>query len=600
MKSVQIKRYLILASIAMVVVLIGACAPVAAPTQAPPTAAAQPTTGAAPTTAAAATTAPAAATEAPAATTAPAATGGGSITVAFYQEPNSLNGYYSNQTFTLWVSEMINPGPWLYDDKSQPNLELVSEYPTVENGDISKDGLSYTYKIRSGAKWSDGQPVTSKDIEFTWKAIMNDKNTGIISRSGYDQIDSITTPDDSTAVVKFKQFYAPWYTLFVNSGFLPEHILGKEATLDGDAFQRMPIGTGPFMVKEWQGGDHITLVANENYWRGKPKLDQINIKITASRDAGNAALAAGDVDIVADEVEASIPDLDALAPKAKSAAVASQNFEHYFFNLGTKAQGGVEGPVFFKDAAVRQAYIMCIDRDTIASKLLYGKTKVVATLWPNSTVENTDLKPYPFDPKAAGDLLDKAGWAVGDDGIRAKDVNGTKVRLSFNHETTTGNQLRADVQVFATSTLRGCGMEMLPQNYPSGTLFGGWAQNGPLATGKYDTGGYTTAFTPDPDPVDNFQCAGIPTTEHPEGSNWYRLCDKDLDSMTSAEQKETDPAKRTQIFKDMQKIMYDKAYVAPLYNRLNVIGINSRVQGVRQSPTQGDAYWNTYEWTVSQ
>jgi ABC-type transport system substrate-binding protein len=70
--------------------------------------------------------------------------------------------------------------------------------------------------------------------------------------------------------------------------------------------------------------------------------------------------------------------------------------------------------------------------------------------------------------------------------------------------------------------------------------------------------------------------------------------------MTAAEQKETDPAKRTDIFKQMQKIMYDKAYVVPLYNRLNVIGLASRVHGIKQSPTQGDAYWNSYEWTVTQ
>lgn len=593
------KRFLMLAAVIAVVAVIAACSPASAPsapaaaTQAP---AAQPTSAPA----AQPTTAPAAATQAPAAqpTTAPAAAAGGTINIAFYQEPNALIGYYSNQTFTLWVMEMVNPGPWLWDDKAAPSLELMQEVPTVENGGISADGLTYTYKLKPGLKWSDGEPITSADVKFTWEAVMNDKNTGIVSRDGYDKIESIDTPDETTAVVKFKEFYAPWNTLFVNNGFLPKHILGDLPSLDGSDFLRKPIGSGPWKVQDWKGGDVITLVPNENYWRGKPKLDGINIKIVASRDAGNAALATGDVDIVADELEANIPDLDALDPVAKSAAVPSQNFEHYFFNLGT-ADKGVEGPPFFKDETVRKAYIMCIDRDTIADKLLFGKTRVIATLWPNSPVENTDLKPYPFDPDAANKMLDDAGFAAGDDGVRVMDVGGKKVRLSFNHETTTGNQLRADVQVFATSTLRTCGLEMLPQNYPSGTLFGTFAQGGPLASGKYDTGGYTTAFTPDPDPADTFQCDGIPTADKPDGQNWYRLCDKDLDSMTAAEQKEADPAKRTQIFKDMQKIMYDKAYNAPLYNRLNVIGLANRIQGVKQSPTQGDAYWNTYDWTVT-
>jgi ABC-type transport system substrate-binding protein len=180
------------------------------------------------------------------------------------------------------------------------------------------------------------------------------------------------------------------------------------------------------------------------------------------------------------------------------------------------------------------------------------------------------------------------------------EVDGQPVRFSFNHQTTTGNQLRADVQVLATSNLRGCGFEMLVQNYPSGTLFGTFAQNGTLATGNYQTGGYTTSFSPDPDPGDNFKCAGIPTADAPNGANWYRNCDPDLDRLSTAQASEPDPAKRTAMIKEMQKIMYDKAYVAPLYNRLNVSGVSSRLQGLKISGTQSADYWNVYDWFVTE
>lgn len=605
MKSVQKRRLLIFAAIAVVVLAIAACAPAAVPTQAPaPTSApaSQPTAAPQPTAAAEATTAPAP-TTAPAATQAPAAAAGGTVNIAFAQEPNTLLSYYSNQTFANWAALIFNRGLWTYDDKSQPSLELAAEYPTVENGGVSKDGLTLTYKLKPDLKWSDGTPFTSKDIAFTWKSIMNDKNTGIVSRDGYDKIDSITTPDDLTAVVKFKELYVPWPALFngpnTGFGFLPEHILGTKPTLDGDDFLRNPIGTGPFKVSEWKGGDHISFVPNELYWRGKPKLDGVNIKIVPSQDAGLAGLAAGDVDLYANGIEAQIPDLDALMPKAHSQSVPSQSFEHYFFNMDDGKNGAPGNPIFLNQD-VRKAYIMCIDRETIADKLLFGKSKVISNLWPNSPYDNTDLKPYPYDPDAANKLLDDAGFAKGEDGIRTMDVNGKKVRFSFNHETTTGNQLRADVQVLATSNLRGCGFEMLPQNYPSPTLFGTYAQNGPLATGKYETGGYTTSFSPDPDPSDAFKCSGIPTADAPNGGNWYRLCDKDLDKLSQDQAKEPDPAKRTAMIKEMQKIMYDKAYNAPLYNRLNVVGVSSRLQGINQSPTQSDAYWNVYDWTVSQ
>ena len=181
---------------------------------------------------------------------------------------------------------------------------------------------------------------------------------------------------------------------------MPEHLLKDKATLDGDDYLRAPIGTGPFKVSEWQGGDHITFVPNEFYWRGKPKLDGVSIKVVPGRDAGNAGLAAGDVDLVADEIEASIPDLDALMPAAHSQSVPSQSFEHYFFNLDDGTYGAAGNPIF-RNGTVRKAYIMCIDRATIADKLLFGKSKVISNLWPNSTYDNTELTPYAYDPDAA-------------------------------------------------------------------------------------------------------------------------------------------------------------------------------------------------------
>ncbi|MBI4671613.1 MAG: hypothetical protein HY741_08095 [Chloroflexi bacterium] len=360
---------------------------------------------------------------------------------------------------------MTNPGLWNYDSEEKVLLELAAEYPTVENGGVSKDGLTLTYKLEKDLKWQDGQPITSKDLKFTWEAIMNPKNTGVTGRSGYDQIESIETPDDLTAVVKFKELYLPWANLFSQSGvqgtgLLPQHLLGSKETIDGDPFLRQPIGAGAFKVAEGKGGDFIKLVAADTYWRGRPKLDEINIKIVPSRDAGLAGLAAGDVDIMVDLTEANIPDVDALEPKVHVSAVKGNDFEHYFFNMGTADNGGVEGPVFWKDEKVRQAYIYALDRATIADKLLYGKTSTIATLWPNSAQwTNTDLKPYEFSTEKAAKLLEEAGWAAGEDGIRVKDIDGKKVRLSFDHQTTTGNQLRADVQVLAYANLRAAGMD---------------------------------------------------------------------------------------------------------------------------------------------
>ena len=479
---------------------------------------------------------------------------------------------------------------------------MAADFPSADNGGISADGKTITIKLKPNLKWQDGQPLGCDDAVFTLAGLHEPQEYGYCEqgRLRSDRFHYLPRPTDNRHQSSRTSMF-PGARLFVypNPGFLPTHLLKGKDSLDNDPFVRMPVGSGPFKVTEVKAGDHITLQAADTYWKGRPHLDTINIKIVPSRDAGNAALATGDVDLVADEIEANIPDLDALQPKAHAIAQPSQDFEHYFFNLGTKANGGIDGPIFWQDPDVRKAYIMCIDRDTIASKLLYGKTRVIATLWPNSEVEDTSIKPYPYDPDAANALLDKAGWVKGDDGIRVKTINGKPVRLSFNHETTTGNRLRADVQVFATSTLRGCGMEMLPQNFPSGTLFGTFAQDGPLTVGRFDTGGYTTSFTPDPDPVTFLTCDGIATKDHPDGQNTWRLCDKELDQWTKDEQQEPDPAKRKAIFAKMQQKMYDQAFMAPLYNRLKVVGASNRIQNIKSSPIT-DVYWSAWDWAVSQ
>jgi peptide/nickel transport system substrate-binding protein len=552
-------------------------------------------------------TATQAATEAPKATEAPTTgEGGKQITIGWYQEPSALTSIYSSQTFVAWLGEISNVGLWNYDDSEKPVLELAEVFPALDNGGISKDGKTITYKLKKDLKWSDGQPLTSADIKFTWQAIINPENKGVYSRSGYDQIDSIDTPDAQTAVVKLKDVFAPWSsTFFVQTGvagygLLPQHVLKDLKTLDGSDFVlKSPVTAGPYKVVNVVKGDRIELAATDTYWRGKPKIDKIFIKIVPDRESVLAGLRAGDLDVGDDFVEASIPDLQAV-DTLNTFAKVTPNFEHYFFNLGTKKYG-LEGACAFQDVKVRQAFIYAIDRQTIVDKLLFGKTRVVAGLWPNSPFEDSNLQPYPYDPEKAKSLLDQAGYKPGSDGIRAGTCGGKPVKLSFKHMTTSGNELRQNVQTLVQQNLKDVGIEFIPDNKPSDTLFGLYADNGPLATGDYEMGGFTTSFVNggDPDPTDYFRLGGIPTKDQPNGNNWYRLEDAEIDKLSQEQAKLPDLAARTEIIKKMQKIMYDEAYVIPMYARLNVDAANKRITGIKPSAT-ALIYWNVWEWDVTQ
>jgi peptide/nickel transport system substrate-binding protein len=230
------------------------------------------------------------------------------LTLGIYQEPENLNTYIGVQTVITYVHKPF--AEYLIDvnQKGEYVPVLAAEVPTVENGGVSKDGLTITYKLRKGVKWSDGAPFTSADVKFTWEAVVNPKNL-VKSKSGYDLIQAVETPDEHTAVVKYKEFYAPYLTRF--APVLPKHILGKHENMNDAPYNRMPVGTGPFMVTEWASGNYIAMAKNPHYREAdKVKIDKVFFKIVPSREVGIAQLQAGDIDGVWDLVEAQIPMME--------------------------------------------------------------------------------------------------------------------------------------------------------------------------------------------------------------------------------------------------------------------------------------------------
>jgi peptide/nickel transport system substrate-binding protein len=160
-------------------------------------------------------------------------------------------------------------------------------------------------KLRKDITWSDGTPLTADDFIFTYQMIISPKNA-VASTDPYDKIDTMTAPDPQTVVIKFKEPYAPWQAkvfqiVSTGSGALPKHILEpvfkKDGTLDKADWNRKPtVGFGPFVFKEWQSGSSLTFVANPNYYKGKPKIDQIFIKIVPDDAAQLAAMKAGTIE----------------------------------------------------------------------------------------------------------------------------------------------------------------------------------------------------------------------------------------------------------------------------------------------------------------
>lgn len=531
------------------------------------------------------------------------------LTIAYSQEPDNVVGEYSNMSYAVWLDQVVMAGLGKWDDKNNFIPDLAQDVPTGANGGVSADGLTITWKLKPGLKWSDGQPLTSKDVLFTWQSQM-DKGNAPISRAGYDKIGSIDTPDDTTVVIHFTSLYPAWPTLFTlgpntGSAILPQHILAGKTGLEKNAEIHDPtVVAGPFMIKEWVAGDHMTLVANPNYYKGAPKLNEIDIKFVPDPATALAALKTGDVDLVPDFAESDIPTLTALEPKQHVRVDATPEFEHLFFNLGVTTAAGANGTGAsdvagfcpFQDVNVRKAIMLGIDRDTIVKTLLFGKTTVPASLWPNSSWYNTSLTPYPYDPAQAGKLLDTAGYPVGSDGIRAGTCGGQPVKFALGIETT-DKQVRKDEVLAIQANLKTLGIDIKPNHLPAGTFFGAYSDGADMPLGKFDMAIYTTGFYPDPDPGDSFLCSGVPNKASPSGQNLYHYCSPDMDKLFAQGLASADPAVRKTAYDAIQKYQYDNVLFVPLYARANVYGYSDRFVFPPTSGFSGWA-WDAYDFSV--
>jgi len=281
------------------------------------------------------------------------------VTMTFFEEPDSLNSMYSGMWYGLLVYNIFNPGLWLWDNNLEPSLEMAAEFPTKENGLISEDGLTITIPLNKKAQWSDGEPVTADDFIFTYEMFVAPGNVEVQSTWPYDPyLESATAEDDYTLVLKFTEPFAPWATTMFNF-VLPEHVLRPvfeaEGTIDGADWNRNPtVSNGAFIIKEWKAASHLILEANANYWRGRPKLNQINIVIVPDDEAQMAAIKTGDTDIGIFLSYADIPEIEAL-PDVDIVTVLSGYNESWFFNLNTDETAAENGHPALQDVRVRQA-----------------------------------------------------------------------------------------------------------------------------------------------------------------------------------------------------------------------------------------------------
>jgi peptide/nickel transport system substrate-binding protein len=516
---------------------------------------------------------------------------GGTAVVGTPQEPGTFNPLLASATIDDVIGSFVVEGLVGVDADGNYTPVLAEELPTV-----SEDGLVVTYKIKKDVKFSNGDPLTCADVKYTWEAILSDLSQA--STSGYNDIDSVECTDDHTAVVTFAQIYAPYLRLF--SYILPQ-AAGDPAQLESWDFNRNPIGTGPWMVKEWKAGDNITLVKNPNYREeGKPYLDSVIVKILPSREVGMQLLGTGEITALWDLTEADFPTLANMEGVTYAGALyGSGENELLVFNLADPKVDAPADPAeaphpVLYDLKVRQAIQMGIDKQLLADTLLYGNVKVGTTVLPTGPFA-CPQEPSEYNPEKANALLDEAGWVPGADGIREKDG----VRMSLKISSTAGNQLREQTEQVLVEMMKAIGIELVIDNVPSDVLFAGWDSNGMRKHGQFDILLYTTGPGIDPDShlFSNYHSARIPTKDNEgAGNNFSRWINPDVDAWIDEAATLTDTESRGELYcKIAQAINTDLPRVF-LYERMILSGVRTQLQNFRVSPGFADLTIDSQNW----
>jgi len=549
----------------------------------------------------------------------------GTLTILYWQAVSTMNAYLSGGTKDIDAASMVLEPLARYDEAGNMVPWLVDEIPTLENGGISEDLTSITWKLKDGILWSDGTPLTAADVVFTGEYCLNPE-MGCNALSAFADVEGFEAIDDLTVKVTFSVPKPFPYGPFVG-GTSPIIQAAQFADCTGAAAQECteqnfyPVGTGPFVVTEFRANDTVLLEANQNYRDpNKPFFAEVVFK--GGGDAASAAravLETGEADYAWNlQVEPEILRAMEAAGKGKIVASFSSAVERLIVNftnpdpalgddrsvwMDNDGDGVNDNPhPFLSDYNVRRALSLAIDRSVI-TQVGYGDAGIpgcnilpapaiyVSTANDECLTQNVD---------EANRLLDEAGWVRGADGVREKDG----VRLSILYQTST-NSVRQGTQALIKQMWEAIGVETELRNIDSAVFFGGDPAS-PDTYGKFyaDIEMYTNTFDgTDPEAyMGNWVCGEVSGPDNQWlGNNIPRWCENgnaEYQALIDEMAVTVDLNRRIEIAKALNDMIVQDYAMIPLVTRGDVSGVNNTLLGVRFNVWDAEP-WNIADWSRS-
>jgi peptide/nickel transport system substrate-binding protein len=531
--------------------------------------------------------------------------GGGTLKLLWWQGPTLLNPHFAVGTKDQDGSRLFYEPLAAWDSKGELRAVLAAELPSRENGGLSADGKTVTWKLKQGVKWHDGQPFTADDVVFNW-AYSKDPATATVTTGSYNAI-TVEKVDDYTVKIISPTPMTFWADAFVGAygQIIPKHLFeAYSGAKSREAPNNLkPVGTGPYLFKDFRPGDLVTGVINPNYHQpNRPYFDAVEMK--GGGDAASAAravLQTGEYDLawnlqVEDEV------LARLEAAGKGAVRVTEGGNLEFIQLnntdpnvevdGERSSAKTTHPTL-SDPAVREAISLLIDRESV-HKYIYGRGGAVT---PNVVFNpkrfNSPNTTFEFNVDKAIAVLDKAGWKPGPDGTRAKD--GKQLKYLFQTST---NGPRQKTQQIVKQAFKKAGIEVELKSVIASVFFSSDVANPDTYPHFYaDIQMYTTGPNL-PDPAQWLQLF-LSTEMSQKANKWQgrNICrwrNAEFDTIYKQATRELDPIKRAGLIIQMNDLVIKNVVVIPVVTRPSVAAV---AKGLQAELSGFDSYiWDFANW----
>jgi peptide/nickel transport system substrate-binding protein len=486
------------------------------------------------------------------------------LTLSIEEDPSSLNTAL-NTPYGWLLAPLTQGYLFLVDERGRLVPDRALALPTRANGGISADGRTIVYRIRTG-RWSDGAPFDARDVAFTAGALRNPA-TNVPDRSTVDQIESIDAPGPARLVVRLKApsaaFVSSFLTLGANDPFaiLPRHVAARYPNLNASSLDAHPVGLGPFRLVSWRRGEALEFEANPDYWRGRPALSRLGVRVLPNAMTRLFEVESGELDLTT----ISGPQKDTALSAGLAVSEATTNIVDYLqFNLRNPQ---------LRDPAVRRAIAASLAREKLASAVYRGLEVPTDTGQLDPRLTGAERLPA-YAPDAARGILAPR-----------------KLELELAIAGAWRSSSAAAVQI--AGDLHRAGVNATIHSYSPGLFWGPKSAGGILERGRFDLA--LTSWSPslDPDRSYLFGCAALP----PAGGNAGAYCNRAFDELEARALRSYDPAVRAALYRRAHELLLRDLPIVPLGFERSAYAISKRFAHFRPN-VLGRDYWNAWEFAL--